>query len=149
MGDAKMGPVPRLLATLLVLALVPAACGSGGNGGNEDRSPPPSGALGPVTPARAAEAVLGLCELVAETGLAPAEATFLDRSHATLHVIAAATEERDRGAAAGLLEAKQRVEADLAGEELPPGFPDDVRGLIGATRAALEAIGLDAPECPS
>jgi ribosomal protein S18 acetylase RimI-like enzyme len=141
--------VPRLLvSTLLAVGLVVASCDSE-SGGNEDPSVPPSGALGPVTPEAAAEAVRGLCELRTATDRDEAEATFLDRSHATLHVIAAATEERDRGVAADLLEAKQRVEADLAGADLPPDFTGDVGALIEATRAALDAIGLEAPACPA
>jgi hypothetical protein len=64
-------------------------------------------------------------------------------------VIAAATEVRDREATAGLLEAKQRVEADLAETELPQDFAADVEALIEATRAALGAIGLEAPACPA
>jgi hypothetical protein len=141
--------VPRLLvSTLLAFALFAAACGSDG-GGSGDPSAPPSGALGPVTSEAAAEAVRGLCALEPATDRVEAEATFLDRSHATLHVIAAATEVPDRGAAADLLEAKQLVEADLAGDDLPPGFAADVRALIDATDAALAAIGLDAPACPA
>jgi hypothetical protein len=139
--------VPRLLASLLLaFALVAAACGSDG-GGNGDPSVLPSGALGPVTVEAAAEAVRGLCDLASETDRVEAEATFLDRSHATLHVLAAAAEVRDRDVAAGLLEAKQRVEADLAGSELPPDFAPDVEALIEATRAALDAIGMEGPAC--
>ena len=142
-----MSPVRRLFVpTLFAFALVVAACGSGG-GANEDPSGAPSGALGPVTAEAAAEAVRGLCDLRTATDHAEAEATFLDRSHETLHVIAAATEERDRNAAADLLETKQRVEADLAGADLPPDFAADVGALIEATRDALEAIGLDALAC--
>lgn len=139
----------RAVASMLLgLALLAAACGSDGSDG-EDATAVPSGALGPVTPEAAAEAVRGLCDVAGATDRDDAEATFLDRSHDTLHVIAAATEVRDRGAAADLLEAKQRVESDLAGGELPAGFASDVRALIGATRAALDAIGLDAPSCPA
>lgn len=143
-------PVRRRRAALglALVLLVPslAACGAGGTA---DPSPPPSGALGPVTPQAAEEAVRGLCDLRTATDRVEAEATFLDRSHATLHVIAAATEVRDRSAAANLLEAKQKVEADLAGNRLPPDFSADVRSLIDATRVALAAIGLDAPVCPA
>ncbi len=141
--------MPRLLAsTLLASALVAAACGSNGDG-SDGPSAPPSSALGPVTAEAAAEAVRGLCDLASATGRAEAEATFLDRSHETLHVIAAATEVRNRDAAAGLLEAKQRVEADLAETELPPDFAADVGALIRATRGAIEAIELEAPACPA
>ena len=136
----------RALALALVLSWYVAACGPGGN---EDPSPPPSGVLGPVTAEAAARAVRGLCALERATDRVEAEATFLDRSHETLHVIAAATEVRDREAAAGLLETKQRVEADLAETELPPDFAADVEALIEATRAAIDAIGLEAPACPA
>jgi hypothetical protein len=147
---------PRGRHKLIRRALVPAALGfvllgsaCGGSDDDDVTSPPPSGALGPVTTEAAGEAVLGLCELADATDAAQAEATFLDRAHETLHVIAAATEVRDRAAAASLLEAKQVVEADLSERNLPAGFGGDVGMLIGATRAALAAIGLDAPACPS
>jgi hypothetical protein len=102
-----------------------------------------------VTPRAAEEAVSGLCDLRTATDGVEAEATFLDRSHETLHVIAAATVVRDRSAAADLLEAKQKVEADLAFAELPPDFATDVGTLIEATRAALEGVGLEVPACPA
>lgn len=136
-----------LVAAALGLVLLGSGCG--GSDGEDTTSPPPSGALGPVTPEAAENAVLGLCELTDATGAAQAEATFLDRSHQTLHVIAAATEARDRAAAASLLEAKQVVEADLSERDLPSGFGEDVGRLIEATRAALAAIGLDARACPA
>jgi hypothetical protein len=135
--------VARRVAPTLLLVLALGANGC-------DRSPEgtaPSGSLGPVTAEAADGAVAGLCELPAATDLASANATFQDRSHQTLHVIAAAAEVVDRPAAAALLAAKQRVEADLAEAALPDGFGDDVEALIVATRAALEAIGLDAPAC--
>jgi hypothetical protein len=64
-------------------------------------------------------------------------------------VIAAAVEEVDRAVAAELLEAKQAVEADLTEPVLPAGFPDHVGSLLDATRAALDTLGLDAPDCPA
>jgi hypothetical protein len=102
-----------------------------------------------VTPGAAERSVLGLCAIVNETDLAEAYTTFFDQSHATLHVIAGATDVVDRPAAGTLLEAKQRVEADLAGRELQESFGADVERLIAATRGALESIGLDAPACPA
>jgi hypothetical protein len=65
-----------------------------------------------------------------------------------LHAIAAAADARDRASAAALFEAKQRVEAALARDDLPNRFQRDVETLIGTTRDALDAIGLDAPACP-
>jgi hypothetical protein len=136
-----------LVAPALGFVLLGSACG--GSNGEDTLSPPPSGALGPVTSEAAGEAVLGLCELADETDAAEAEATFLDRTHETLHVIAAATEVRDRAVAASLLEAKQVVEADLTEMSLPSSFGDHVGRLLDATRIALVAIGLEAPACPS
>jgi hypothetical protein len=93
------------------------------------------------------EAILGLCEIEGAIDRDAAEAVFADRSHQTLHVIAAATEVVDRGAAAGLLVTKQIVEADLSEPALPTEFAADVQALLEATRGALQAIGLDAPAC--
>ncbi len=138
----------RALAGLLIVAAtLTAACG--GSGGDVEPSPLPSGSLGPVTGDAADEAILGLCEIVDSTDRDSALSTFLDRSHQTLHVIAAATEVVDRGAAADLLETKQVVESDLTKPVLPGGFAGDVEALLGATRGALDAIGLDAPSCPA
>ena len=92
--------------------------------------------------------MLGLCDLTNATDVVEARAPFLDRSHATLHAVAAAADERDRASGAALFEAKQRVEAALARPELPSRFQRDLETLIGTTRDALDAIGLDAPECP-
>jgi hypothetical protein len=131
----------------MVVAIAVVAGGCRDDAG--DGEPAPSGSLGVVTPDAAREALLGLCELASATDALQAQATFLDRSHATLHVIAAAAEARDRAAAAALLEAKQRVEAALARDHLPPRFQADVESLIDATRAALDALGLDASACPS
>ncbi len=131
------------MLSLACVALAAAACGTNA----EAPRPPPSGALGPVTVDAAGEAVLGLCELETETDLASARAVFFDRSHDELHVIASATEAVDRGTAGGLLQAKQRVEAELEQATFPAGFADDVRALRTATTDALTEIGLDAPPC--
>ena len=135
-----------LTAAVFALAVVAAACGDGGDAG--DGEPLPSGSLGVVTPDAATSAMLGLCDLASATDVVDARATFLDRSHVTLHAIAAAADARDRASASALFEAKQRVEAALARPELPPRFQRDVETLIGTTRDALDAIGLDAPACP-
>jgi hypothetical protein len=134
-----------LTAAAFALAVVAAACG---DRGRDDGEPLPSGSLGVVTPDAATSAVLGLCDLTNATDVVEARATFLDRSHATLHAIAATADVRDRASAAALFEAKQRVEAALARDDLPSRFRRDVETLIGATRDALDAIGLDAPACP-
>jgi hypothetical protein len=133
-----------LTAAVFALAVVAAACGDRRDAGELT----PSSSFGVVTPDTATTAVLGLCDLTNATDVVDARATFLDRSHATLHAVAAAADARDRASAAALFEAKQRVEAALARPELPPRFRRDVETLIGTTRDALDAIGLDAPACP-
>ena len=133
-----------LRAAVFALAVVAAACGADLDAGE----PSPSSSFGVVTPDAATTAVLGLCDLTNATDVVEAGATFLDQSHATLHAIAAAADARDRASAAALFEAKQRVEAALARPELAPRFQRDVETLIGTTRDALDAIGLDAPACP-
>jgi hypothetical protein len=134
----------RALTAALFALVVAAGCGDRGDAGEVTPSP----SFGVVTPDAATAAVLGLCDLTNATDVADARATFLDRSHATLHAIAAAADARDRASAAALFEAKQRVEAALARAELPPRFRRDVETLIGTARDALDAIGLDAPACP-
>lgn len=127
----------------IAFALVLAACG----GSDED----PPGVTGSVAAEAANEAVLGLCEMAAEhiDDLETADAVFLDRSHDTLHLVAAAVEAVDRPAAAALLTAKQQVEADLGADPPGPGLADDLEELLSATREALARIGLSAPDCPA
>jgi hypothetical protein len=133
------GVARRSLASAsLVLLLVAASCSG------SDDSPP---AAGPVTTADADQAVGALCALEEEADRAAADALFQDRAHLTLHAVAAQAERVDRAASAALLETKQRVEADLAEADLPPGFAEDVEALLVALRAALETIGLPAPAC--
>lgn len=104
---------------------------------------------GPADPSPAERAILGLCEIRDASDLRTAETVFHDRSHETLHQLAADVEEVDRSAAADLLTAKQRIEADLAGDELPDGFVADVEDLLAATRAALDVLEVPAPPCPT
>lgn len=140
----------RLALGLALVCLLGAAC-SHGYGGSDRPTPPPSGALGPVTQDAADEAIAGLCEISAEhtDDLNAASEVFFDRSHEELHVIAAAAEVTDRSAAGAVLESKQIVEADLASDELPEGFGADVDALIAATQTALGAIGVEAASCRS
>lgn len=136
-----------VLAVLLLLTACDSARDDGDPDGGVEPTSLPSGSLGVVTSEAADRAVLGLCDLVHETDIVQANTTFLDRSHETLHVIAAAADVEDRIASSALLEAKQRVEADLAEPAVPDGFAVDVRFLLQAVRAALDVIGLDSPGC--
>ena len=134
-----LGPIPVLALLVLV------ACGGGG-----EPTPTvsgPSGSLGVMTAEAGTQALAALCRLQSVTDRDTANSLFFDRAHLTLHVLAAATEPVDRVPAAGLLEAKQVVEADLQADALPETFPDDVGALLEATRTALEAVGLPSPAC--
>lgn len=74
-----------------------------------------------------------------------AEAKFLDDVHGPMHTLAAATQVRDRAAAADLLEAKQAVELVI---ERGRGI-DDVGDLVAATRrAATVTDRRDPGGCP-
>ncbi len=134
---------------LLAAALSLGACGGYGGGPDHVSTPSalPSGSLGVVTAEAAAAAVQGLCDMRGAAEASAAKATFYDLTHDQLHVIAAATEEQDRPATASLLEAMQRVEAELEHPPFSGGFSADVDALVGTTLAALGAIGLDAPAC--
>jgi hypothetical protein len=91
--------------------------------------------------------VVALCEARAEADPAASEEIFYDRVHARLHDLARATEEVDRAAAARLLEAKEAVESDLAGENSTPDLKRDIEELIGSARRALEVTSGGAPRC--
>jgi hypothetical protein len=136
----------RRIVVVLVLALAAAACDGGADGASPSPSPPSPSAEG-VTQASADEALAGLCQVQASSDVATAEAAFLDRSHATLHALAAATSGTARDVSAQLLIAKQRVEGDLRRASLPPTFAGDIQALIEATVSTIEALGLDAGSC--
>lgn len=125
-----------------------ASCEANGSGATPAA---PSGSLGVVTVEDARRAVSALCEIAAHEVAArdAANATFYDRAHQTLHVIAAAVEVRDRAAAAALQQDKGVVEEDLARQRLPRSFADDVMALVSGTRDALARVGIDVPPCPS
>lgn len=106
-------------------------------------APDPTGA-----DARWLAAVDGLCASIAEAGdPAAAERAFFDRSHDALHEIAAAASEADREAAAALLTAKNRVEADFRDAPTRQELEGHLQTLIAATVDALTALGVNAPGC--
>jgi hypothetical protein len=137
----------RLALVLVLVGAAAAACGGSSGHADPTRTPLPSGSLGVVAPDAAARTVSALCTLSSATDRSDANSSFYDDAHQELHVIAAATSDVDRAAAAGLLVTMQRVEADLATTALPTGFPSDVEALRVATVRAIHAIGLTAPAC--
>lgn len=100
-----------------------------------------------VPVARLVDAEAGLCqaEKAAPTDPAAARATFYDRSHNSLHTAARALETADRALAGRLLEAMQKVEADL--ETRPPELGDDLSTLSDVYRQGLARLAITAPPC--
>ena len=152
-GERRITPWAAAGVGFLATAVVAVAAfvGLSSCAASEPNVPAPSGSLGVVTVDDARRAVSALCEIVAQEGTDrdAANAAFYDRAHQTLHVIAAAVEVRDRAAAAALQQDKGVVEEDLAREQLPRSFADDVRTLVSGTRDALARVGIDVPPCPS
>lgn len=69
--------------------------------------------------------------------LSRARAVFYDGAHDPLHALAATTADRDRPAAAELLEAKEGVESMLDADADPRELAQALRGLAEATAAAV------------
>lgn len=95
-------------------------------------------------------AVTGLCTATEQAragDVAGARRTFLDDSHDPLHLLANEVSEDDRGAAAELLEAKERVESEL--EQGPASLSRDLEALVAATRDAIRTTDGPVPgPCP-
>jgi hypothetical protein len=102
------------------------------------------------TPVRPEEvAFQGLCaaEDAARSGqVTEAGDIFFGRSHAYLHELADRVAQRDRAVAADLLEAKERVEAALRGED---GGAKELAGVLvnlqRTMRKAFRVVDLDSP----
>ena len=126
----------RFAALLMLVVLVTAACAAG-------KSASADGAYG--------RALAGLCVARDQAGPTPTRvrATFFDRSHGTLHVLARALENVDRRSTARVLEAMYRVEADLKFDRPPASLPADLDGLVAAARAGLRRLDQPAPGCAS
>ena len=130
-----MTPSWRVFALVILVAAT--ACAAGGDATSTTTRPRPYAAL-----------YQGLCQTRAEAAQpAAARGTYFDRVHQPLHELAADAARADRTAAARLLEAKQALERDLAGDTSLLG--DDLDRLLDATRRAIAATGRPAPEpCP-
>ncbi len=113
---------------LLVLAV--GACGTDDNA---------------ASPARPYDSLYqGLCVARARaTQPAAARTAFFDRAHQPIHELAAAAAREDRAAAARLLEAKQVVERDLAGDA--SGLAGDLDRLLTTAGRAIVATGQPPP----
>lgn len=133
----------RLTLTAVVLALA-GAC----SGGSSREASVEVG--GQSVPARRLEAVAeGVCRAAgqAASDAEGARRTFFGQAHEGLHTIARGLEDVDRSAAAGVLVAKQAVEADFSGGKAASALVADLRRLAQATRAALDRLGVRVPAC--
>jgi len=95
---------------------------------------------------RFASARGGVCQAAEAAGdgdAAGAKTIFFDRSHQPLHELAAAAQERDRGVAARLLEAKERVESGFENDS--PTLAVDLETLAVASGRAMIAAGTTDP----
>jgi len=103
-----------------------------------------------VAVGRFEDALSNLCLALrqAPTDAAAARATFLDRSHATIHTLARALSDSDRSRAASLLQDKEAVEADFAAKPPGPSLSTDLGRLIDDTRAAMTSLSVEPRPCP-
>lgn len=91
-----------------------------------------------------------ICEAArqAATDVGAARKTFNGRAHDGLHLIARGLETVDRAAAATLLEAKQKVEADFSQPPPAAQIVADLNHLAEVTRSSLALFGVDVDACP-
>jgi hypothetical protein len=142
---ASRGQRQPVALVTAVVAVALAGCAS--------RPVGPAGAAAAVSPAdqRLVAAVAALCDARGEARAAvpAARGIFYDRSHEAMHELARRVQAVDRGAAASLLEAKNRVESGFLYPRTWGRVGDDLAALDRAARAALGVIGIAAPApCP-
>jgi hypothetical protein len=104
-----------------------------------------------VPVARLAGYATAICEAArqAATDVGAASKTFNGRAHDGLHLIARGLETVDRAAAATLLEAKQKVEADFSKPPPAAQLVADLNHLADVTRSSLTRFGVNVDACPS
>ncbi len=124
---------------MLALAVLAASCN-----GSDDTSADSITVGGErVAVAPLVDAHAALCEAAVRP--VSARDLFFDRAHESLHTVARAVEDVDRAQAAELLEAKEKVESELA---VPPvSLPDDLVRLAQVYRASLGRLAIEAPPC--
>jgi hypothetical protein len=137
--------VPLVLA--VGLAVAGAACGSG-----ESPTPAVVAMAGQTVPtAKLLTIAAGICDAArqAATSIDTARQTFFGQSHDGIHLIARGLQDKDRAAAATLLEAKVKVEEDFVNPPPAPKVVADLRGLAAVTRTSLTRFKVNADACPS
>jgi hypothetical protein len=142
-----LAPLAAAVVATLSVAGAVAACGSDGK---------PQGVVAlagqTVTTAKLRSIADGLCEAArqAERGdIEAARQSFFGQSHEGLHLIARALQDDDRTAAAALLEAKQKVEADFTTPPSGAQVAADLRRLAELTRSSLARFKVSVDACPA
>ena len=143
----QLAPLAAAVAATLSVGGTGAACGS------EEKPQVVVALAGETVPTAKLRSIAdGLCEAARQGeggGIDAARQTFFGRSHEGLHLIARALQDEDRAAAAALLEAKQKVEADFTTP--PPGaqVAADLRRLAELTRSSLARYKVSVSACPA
>jgi hypothetical protein len=93
----------------------------------------------------------GLCEAAqqAATDISAAAKTFNNKSHDGLHTIARGLQDIDRPASATLLEAKQKVEADISNKVDGAQLAADLRSLAEVNKSSLARFNVTVDACPA
>ena len=143
----QLAPLAAAVAATLSVGGSGAACGS-------DEKPQVVVALAgeTVATARLRSIAGGLCEGARQANRGEIDAarqTFFGQSHEGLHLIARALQDDDRGAAAALLEAKQKVEADFTTPPAGAQVAADLRQLAELTRSSLARYKVSVDSCPA
>lgn len=139
-----------VVSVMLVLAGITLALGSFTFLGAGDDHDNDEGAQATDVDDRYAHAVDGLCDSrqdLADGNVAPATESFFDSAHAPLHEIADRLSDRDRAAAADLLEAKQAFEAGIEANEGSVSLSRGLDRLIIATVVGLNELDVDVTGC--
>ena len=161
---------PLAVLAFAAVALVGAACGSGGNTSPEATSAttvaqvttsataattttPASVTMAgeTVTTAKLRAIAAGLCQAatLAASDTSAAEKTFQGTSHDGLHLIARGLQAIDRPASATLLEAKEKVESDFSNHAAGARVATDLRSLSEVTQASLAHFNVTIDACPA
>ena len=124
-------------STAALIALVLSACSPGANA--------------PAVPSQAAIGLAassaGVCQAIeALPDVTAAERAFTNVAHEALHGLAA-DPRLSRSVSAHVLEAMQKVEADISGSTGASVLSDDLAELQVSTDAALGALGEEVPVC--
>jgi len=146
---ALLGRSLAALAVAVVAGLGATACAADTDQLAGPVAASPSAGGQPVSAASLQSAATALCgaRQQAASDVAGARGVFYALAHDRLHDLARMVQDRDRAAAARLLEAKAAVERDFAGQVTARKARADLERLVRATGAALGVLSIAPPAC--